>query len=129
MRSAATRRWGYDTIAIGLSVLCLIHCLALPALVLLVPALAIWMTVPESVHAVLLAIALPTSTMAIMLGFRAHRMHLPAVLAIIGLVLLGFGVFGAPTERAETIATVIGGMTLALAHALNWRALPHREVS
>lgn len=124
MRSVVTRRKTYDALAIGLSLLCLVHCLALPVLILALPAVTVWVSVPESAHAVVLALAIPASAVALTFGFRAHHAGMPTAIALIGLALLCFGVFGAESERAETIATVIGGLLLAFAHALNLRALP-----
>lgn len=113
----------YDSIAIGASALCLVHCLLLPMAMLLVPTLAALLTIPESFHAAVFAIAVPTSLAALWLGYRRHRFRRPALLAAIGLALLGAGLLAALSERAETALTVLGSILLALGHVQNWGAL------
>ena len=57
-----------DKSAIGLSVLCLIHCLALPlALVTSFSFSALWVA-DESFHQLLVFLVLPTSFLALALG-------------------------------------------------------------
>jgi hypothetical protein len=45
----------FDAVAIFASGLCLVHCLALPALLLLIPAWTAWLAVPEGYHLWMLA--------------------------------------------------------------------------
>ncbi|MFW1406273.1 MerC domain-containing protein, partial [Vibrio parahaemolyticus] len=61
------------------SVLCLIHCLVLPAILVALPVLATMLAVPESFHAVAFALALPTSVLAMTLGHRRHGLRWPLV--------------------------------------------------
>ncbi|RYD42830.1 MAG: MerC family mercury resistance protein [Sphingomonadales bacterium] len=49
---------------IVLSFTCLIHCLALPLLLLLAPALSRWIALPEGIHAVILLLALSAAAIA-----------------------------------------------------------------
>ncbi len=62
-----------DLMGIGLSLTCLIHCLALPLLILIAPALSRWIAMPEWVHAAILLLALPAAMMAMRDGWRRHR--------------------------------------------------------
>lgn len=115
----------FDTMAISASALCLVHCLALPVLVMLPPALAAYLALPESFHIGALLFAAPTSIVALAAAYRRHRWALPTRLAAPALALLALGAFVAPEEWIETLLTVTGAIALAVAHALNWRALPH----
>lgn len=72
MTSHRRQRW-LDGFAVTASVLCLIHCLVLPALLVALPVLATMLAVPERFHAVAFALALPTSVLAIASGYRRHR--------------------------------------------------------
>ena len=111
-----------DLSAIGLSGLCLVHCLLLPVGALLLPALSAW-THSEWVHVVFVLIAAPLSAIAL-LQAGEHRAPLPILaLATIGLVALAAGVFGWPSRNAEEVVTVIGSLCLAAAHLANWRRL------
>ena len=72
-----------DKFAVALSGLCLIHCAAVPILVLSGPLLAGSLLTSEAFHGVLLAVILPTSTLALWLGFRSHG-RLPLLMTGVG---------------------------------------------
>ncbi|MBL9065220.1 MAG: MerC domain-containing protein [Sphingopyxis sp.] len=117
-----------DLLGITLSLTCLVHCLALPLLVLLAPALGTWFAIPEWVHAAILMLALPAATFAMTDGWRRHRRALPVLLAGAGLGLLAAGLAAhegwlalADPEAADRLLTSMGAMVLATAHVLNWR--------
>jgi hypothetical protein len=117
-----------DMLGIGLSLTCLIHCLALPLLILFAPALGTWIAMPEWVHAAILMLALPAATLAMKDGWRRHRRVMPLALAAAGVGLLAAGLaahegWAALTdpETSDRLLTSIGALTLVLAHLLNWR--------
>ena len=118
-------RW-LDGVAVTASVLCLIHCLVLPAILVALPVLATMLAVPESFHAIAFVIALPTSALAVTLGHRRHGLRWPLVAATFGLTLLGIGAFAIDSETAERAVSSVGAVLLAVAHVGNWRALSHR---
>lgn len=109
----------YDSIAILASGLCLAHCLALPALFLLIPASAAWLAVPESYHLWMLAFALPSSALALHLGKKRHRRWTPTAVALPGLLALAVGALLFQGLGLETLLTVAGAASLAVAHSLN----------
>lgn len=115
----------FDSLAMGASALCLIHCLVLPVLIILLPSLAVFLTVPEEFHLWALAVAVPTSVLALVVGFRQHRSLKPSTIVVPGLALLSLGALAAPSEAMETVLTVAGALLLATGHAINWRALRH----
>lgn len=119
------QRW-LDGFAVTASVLCLIHCLVLPAMLVALPVLATMLAVPESFHAIAFAVALPTSVLAIASGYRRHGRRWPSVVAGIGLTLLGVGAFAIDVEVTERVVSTAGAVLLAVAHVGNWRALSHR---
>ncbi|MDH5832395.1 MerC domain-containing protein [Luteimonas kalidii] len=114
-----------DASAIGLSGLCLVHCLLLPVAAALLPALA-FVGEAEWLHLAFVAVALPLAGLALV---RAHRRRpLPPALfglAAAGLSGLGAGALGWPTHALETPLTVGGSLALASAHLWNWRRRPH----
>jgi hypothetical protein len=117
-----------DLTGIALSFTCLLHCLALPLLLLLAPALSRWIALPEGIHAAILLLALPAAAVAMRDGWRQHRRIVPAMLAAAGLVLLALGlsahegwIEAANSEAADRLLTSIGALTLAAAHLVNWR--------
>jgi hypothetical protein len=109
-----------DGVAVGLSTLCLAHCLALPAMTVGLPALgavshAHWM------HAGMFSLALPISAWAFYRGYVRHKRLFPIVLGSLGLIMLAMGVVTHGTGRAETGFTVFGTLLLLIAHGLNIR--------
>jgi hypothetical protein len=113
-----------DASAVGLSGLCLAHCLAPPVAAAFLPVLGTWAEA-EWVHLAFLAAAVPISTVALV---RSGGWKAPVVLglALIGIGLLMSGALFA-NEGAELAMTVAGGLALATAHTLNWRRLGHRH--
>jgi hypothetical protein len=115
-----------DKLAIGLSLLCLVHCLALPIVVLAAPALEAAVLGTESpVHWVLLALALPVSCYALWHGFRHHGHRNVLVFGAAGLALMLFGVSHLSDRALEMPLTVIGVLLLLVAHVINLRQTTH----
>ncbi len=117
-----------DLVGIALSLTCLVHCLVLPLLLVLLPALGVWILMPEWLHSVILLLALPAALIAMTEGRRRHARFAPAILAATGLALLALGlsvhegwIAIADRETADRLATSIGALALAGAHLLNWR--------
>ena len=82
-----------DRSAIGLSFLCVLHCLAVPLTLILVPSFAALPIADERVHLLLVLLVLPTSTVALTLGCRRHGLkHILAWgLTVVGSVLVAVG--------------------------------------
>ena len=113
-----------DGAAIGASLLCLIHCIGLPILFALLPALAsIGLPSSEWLHLLLLLTAIPVSALALVGGWRAHGRVVPMLLGALGLAGLAAGLAFDSVPGAETALTVAGSLALAMAHIGNWRRL------
>ncbi len=113
-----------DSAAIGASLLCLIHCIGLPILFALLPALAtIGLPSSEWLHLALLLTAIPISGLALVGGWRAHGAVVPLLLGGVGLAGLAAGLVFGSMRGAETALTVAGSLALAMAHIGNWRRL------
>ena len=114
-----------DATAIGLSGLCLVHCLALPVLAAGLPMLGAF-SEAEWVHWLFVALAAPISAYALSKRLREPVSFALFLLAGVGIAALAAGAAGWPSERHETALTVAGGLVLASAHVWNWRrsALP-----
>lgn len=122
-----------DRVALLLSGLCLIHCLALPVALLLGPFLGTWLLDTETtVHWILLALALPVSAYALTRGFRRHGRVSVLWLGGAGLILMLVGASQILGEQSETLFTVIGVLLLLFAHIRNLTAThnlshPHND--
>ncbi|HEX7851223.1 MAG TPA: MerC domain-containing protein [Sphingomonas sp.] len=107
--------------AVGASALCLIHCIGLPLLLALLPALSSLIAIPERFHLWVLAFAVPTSALALAAGWRHHRHAYPLLVGAAGLTLLAIGALLLLGGRWETPVTIMGSLCLASAHIANWR--------
>lgn len=114
------RNW-LDKIGVGLSGLCLVHCLVLPFVILFVPTLAASFVSSEWTHLVLVTIALPISLIAFWRGTRCHKGVRPFLLGLAGLALMISGVVLAVEDMTEVALTVTGATLLALGHLSNHR--------
>ena len=122
-----------DLAGLALSATCLIHCLALPMLLLLAPAVGHWIALPEGTHAAILLLALPAAYVAMRGGWHRHRRPAPIAIAAFGLALLALGLAAhegllavVDAETADRWLTSTGALALAAAHIANWRLSHHR---
>ena len=109
-----------DGAAVVLSALCLVHCLALPLIVIGVPFLAQF--AEGHLHLQMLAIVLPLSTLALGIGYRRHRNSRILIAGIVGMLLLIIGATVAHAQlglTADRAFTICGSLTLATAHYFN----------
>ncbi len=116
-------RWGsvarFDLYAVGLSTLCVIHCIALPLLVALMPMVA-QAAQSELVHKVLVILAVPISLRVIWKVRSAAGNALFIGAASVGLGLLLLGAFLEALSAYEQPVTVAGGVLLGSAHLWHW---------
>ena len=106
-----------DRMAMGLSGLCLVHCLA-TAILLGVLASAGGILGSPIIHEVGLTLAMILGSVALIRGIIDHGYMLPSVVGAMGLGTMA-GALSLPHGGAETIYTVIGVMMLGLGHRLN----------
>lgn len=109
-----------DGTAVVLSALCLVHCLALPLIVIVVPFLAQF--AEGHLHLQMLVFVLPLSTFALAIGFHRHRNSRILSAGIVGMLLLIIGATVAHTHLgllADRAFTICGSLTLATAHYFN----------
>lgn len=112
-----------DGLAVVLSGTCMLHCLALPLMVTLLPIAQGSLLEEQTFHLIMLVFILPTSLVALTVGCRRHKDRLTIALGAVGLTILtitafwGHELFGLTGER---IVTTIGGFILAAAHIQNF---------
>lgn len=108
-----------NLVAVSLSGLCLCHCLALPTLASLAPALGIF--ADEWVHQLLVLSAAPISLFVLLKTRQARVRAQLSVIIGLGLTLLFLGAFAESLHDYETPLTVFGALILASTHAFRWR--------
>jgi hypothetical protein len=109
-----------DSVAVGVSMTCLVHCLALPLLIALVPAWSSWVAVPESFHFWMVVFALPFSLAVLWHSARKRYWFSALWIGSAGLALMALALW-VPNPFAEALVTSTGAILLALAHVRNWR--------
>lgn len=119
-----------DKTAISLSLLCVIHCLVTPLLIVLLPSLAALQLDNEYFHLWMLVAVIPTSSYALTLGCKQHKRYRLLIQGALGLLLLISAVFldeALLGEGWEKIFTVIGASIIALSHYRNYRLCRHQS--
>ena len=82
-----------DKLSICLSLCCILHCIALPVIILMIPSFAsLWIN-NEKVHVILVLFAVPISLFAMAKSLRVHHNYKCISLAIVGLSLLVGAIF------------------------------------
>jgi len=114
----------FDRIAITLSTICIVHCLAMPFVVALLPVVALTLGGDGHFHALMLWFVVPTSVPGFGLGVRVHGrwdcIALGAV-AIAGLATTALWGHGAWDASVEVFVNVAASVLLAVAHWRNFR--------
>ena len=110
----------FDRGAIGVSLLCMVHCLALPVLALLFP-LGIFASLAHNHwHWLFLVLAAPVSWLAVWRTDARTRDRRFVGGVIFGIAMLAAGVV-VESHRLQIGLTVLGAASLLAAHILNLR--------
>lgn len=113
--TARTRR--LDDLAIGLSGLCVVHCL-LTALALVLLASAGGLLGSPWIHESGLTFAILLGAIALGRGIVDHGFMLPSAIGSLGLGAMA-GALSLPHDGTEAVFTIFGVGVLALGHQLN----------
>ena len=93
MNIAQVKKQFSDKLSICLSLCCILHCIALPVIILMIPSFAsLWIN-NEKVHVILVLFAVPISLFAMAKSLRVHHNYKCISLAVIGLSLLVSAIF------------------------------------
>lgn len=106
-----------DRIAMGLSGLCLVHCLA-SAIVLGLLSAAGGILGAPIIHEVGLVLAMILGSVALGRGIAEHGFMLPSAVGALGLGVMA-GALTMGHNGTEAATTVVGVLILALGHRLN----------
>lgn len=111
-----------DRYAIGLSGLCVVHCIATSVLVALMSTVG-GMLLNPLIHEIGLVMAILLGAVALGRGVIDHGYVMPLAVGCLGLgIMMGAMTLPHDTGAGETIWTVIGVGLLAFGHDLNRRA-------
>lgn len=110
-----------DRIAMGVSGLCVVHCIATATLVALVASAGGLLGRPI-IHEAGLTLAIVIGAIALGRGFIEHGFMLPAAVGAMGLGVMA-GALSLPEGGNEPLYTVAGVLIVALGHRLNVMAM------
>jgi hypothetical protein len=110
-----------DRLAIGLSGLCLLHCMAGFVLLSLFALTGDWLD--HRVHVVGLVLAMPLAAVALWRGWRRHGQLSIGLLGLAGLLVMMASLLVAHGDLMEMLVSMAGVTLLALAHWQNLKAL------
>lgn len=120
MVNIASRTGLIDRLAIGLSGLCVVHCVASAVAVALL-ASAGGVLVDHRIHEIGLVLAIVLGVTALVKGVIEHEYAMPISVGALGLGVMA-GALTLPHTEGEVVYTIIGVGLLALGHDLNRRA-------
>ena len=96
-----------DNLSICLSLACILHCIALPLIIVILPSFASFWINNENVHVVLVILAIPISLFAMAKSLTKHHNYKCISLAGLGLLMLVVAIFmhdiGSIGEHTNTV--------------------------
>jgi hypothetical protein len=112
-----------DRIAVGLSGLCVVHCVGTAVLLGLLASAGGFLGKPI-IHEVGLTLAMIIGAFALGRGILEHGFLMPSAIGALGLGVMA-GALSLPHDGREPVFTVVGVLILALGHRLNAMATDH----
>jgi len=106
-----------DRLAMGLSGLCAVHCVATAVLLALLASAGGMLGAPI-IHEVGLSLAMILGAIALGRGIREHGFILPCIVGFAGLGIMGYAMT-LHESGLEPVFTILGVAVLALGHRLN----------
>jgi hypothetical protein len=120
-----------DRIAITLSTICIVHCLAMPVLVAALPVLAIAVGTDGHFHELMLWLVVPTSALGFGLGYKVHgnaAIIAAGTAAVVVLAVVALWGHDHWNRTVEVSVNVLASLLLASAHWRNFREVRRRHL-
>ncbi|WKK81917.2 MerC domain-containing protein [Marivirga arenosa] len=109
-----------DAIGMMASILCAIHCAALPVLLSLSTLASLHFLANPWIEYSIIFFSLLLALVSFLPAFKRHHSNfLPLILLGLGFILIGMGQSGL-IEVNEVVLTVSGAFLIAIAHIVNW---------
>ena len=119
-----------DKVAASLSILCVLHCLFMPAFLIVSTGIFALSMDNEIIHYAILFIAIPVSLYALNKGYKNHKTKNLFFIGITGILILVVAIMlpdSAYQEQFEKILTVLGSILVVYAHYKNYKACKEIE--
>ena len=115
-----------DFLGFSASLLCAIHCAALPLLLSMAPLAGLQFLDNHWVEYGLILFSFLIASNALVHGYRKlHKRPSPLIVATAGFVAIGVAQ-AMETEWTEMILMPVAGVTIAVAHIVNWKFINGR---
>lgn len=112
----------WDRLGISTSILCMLHCLLTPLLVIFIPVLGQYFS-HEWFHAVIAVVVIPVAVWALWNGYRLHKNKRVLWLGTPGIIIVCLAMFtGIHDLRYEFALMLVAGLLLTSAHYINLRS-------
>ena len=121
LRTLTAKEGRIDRLAIGLSGLCVVHCVG-SAVLLAALASAGGFLLNPLFHEIGIGIAVVLGALGLGRGMLVHGFMLPSAIGGLGLGMMG-GSLMVPHGEGEIMISIVGVLILALGHDLNRRAV------
>lgn len=107
-----------DRLGICLSALCILHCLAVPVVIALIPALQTFVD-HDFFHVILVPVLPVLAVMAFIPGFKKHRDNRVFYWSIPGIILIALTVYFHESHVVQALFSLPGSLCLIRAHWIN----------
>ena len=117
----AAKSWDFAGVAI--STICILHCIAVPLVLVLFPAIGSAL-VPhhDQTHAFLLIFIVGVAGFAFFTGYKVHGQKKPIIWMSVGVIIVTYATIFAHDHighKWEPIVAILGSLALMRAHILN----------
>ena len=113
-----------DKFAMGLSLACVLHCFFVPSFLIITSGMLSVSLDNEFVHKLLVLVAVPISSFALIKGYKYHKTFSFISFGILGLVALILAVLLGESnlgELGEKGLTLLGSILVAYSHFKNYK--------
>ncbi len=117
-------QYASDKFAMGLSLACVLHCFFVPSFLILTSGMLSVSLNNEFVHKLLVLVAVPISSFALIKGYKYHKTFSFLSFGILGLVALILAVLLGESnlgELGEKGLTLLGSILVAYSHFKNYK--------
>ena len=117
-------QYASDKFAMGLSLACVLHCFFVPSFLILTSGMLSVSFDNEFVHKLLVLVAVPISSFALIKGYKYHKTFSFISFGILGLVALILAVVLGESnlgELGEKGLTLLGSILVAYSHFKNYK--------
>lgn len=124
MKAILPIQFSADKLAITLSIVCALHCMAVPFLLVLLPSFAALNLDNEMFHFWMVCAVIPISLFSLTIGCKQHKYYRLMIIVLLGLTLLviavalGEHVLGEAWEKTLTMA---GSAIIVYGHFRNFK--------